>query len=395
MKKFSTSVFYATVAMAIFAGCSNETPVKGNESVNDVNIQFDFDINSGVKASRVAANLDDQSLDASKFIIVAYALGEDGKYVFQEATDPDFNSLDVSGSGKVLTNKEFNIPVGSYKFLALYNVGDNTNFTYYNNKDVSTEWDNILAEAKISRTLDDTNLDVNEIFAFDSENPVNLSDEKGKVNIPITLDRVNSRIDVIVKKIYKDTTGTDVEEIEVGYKDGDVLGGAENISMVTTQTEATKVWGLDKTADISTDKFTFNDSRTDQIIVGNKDGETGDITNKLVNNTLAQEDINKGTCYYKGAYVLPFGTTNETKRDVTISFKRTVNDEENIRNIDAKDVTAQENYISLITVKLITLKEPDGNGDGDDKEDIFNPNVQYTVTINNVWTGVNNTDVEI
>lgn len=395
MRKLSTPVFYATMAMAIFAGCSNETLDKGVESVNDVNIQFEFDINSGVKTSRVAANIDDESIDASKFVIVAYALGEDGKYVFQEATNPELNSLTTGSDGKVLTNEEFNIPVGSYKFLAVYNVDGNTDFTYYSDKEVATEWENILADAKISRTQGDNNLDVNEIFAFDSENPVNLSEEKSKVNIPIVMDRVNSRIDVIVKKIYKDDTDGDVKEVEVGYKDGDVLGGVQNINMVTTQTEATKVWGLGKSAEISTEKYYYNDAGTGNIMVGTKDGETGNIDDMLVNNGLTQEDVNKGTCYYKGAYVLPFGTTNETKRDVTIAFKRTVDDEESIRNIDVKGVAAQENYISLITVKLITLKEPDGGGDGDDKEDIFNPNVQYTVTIDNVWAGVNNTDVEI
>lgn len=52
-------------------------------------------------------------------------------------------------------------------------------------------------------------------------------------------------------------------------------------------------------------------------------------------------------------------------------------------------------------MKLITLKKPgtidpeEGGDDGDDGENIFNPNVQYTITISEEWAGVDNTDVEI
>lgn len=310
---------------------------------------------------------------------------ETGNFTFEKATASNDNKY----TDGTLSNKDFNLSIGSYKFLAVYNVGGNTNFDYFDEKTTAKSWEEILGDAKISRTGENSeNLDVNEIFAFSSEKESNLSDAEGKVSVSIELDRVNSRIDVLVKKIKK---GENNDETEIGYENSDVLGGAEYIRSITTTTKATNVWDFYSSATISGSEYKFVDGNNN-IIVGTNNNEgfsTPEINAGFINTKLSPENIKKGTCYYKGAYVLPF-SSKDIKHNVDLTFLGGT--DEKIRNIKVENVPAQKNHISLITVKLITEKDED---DSDDKENIFNPNVQFTVTIDNLWAGVDNTDVEI
>lgn len=396
MKTIITSVFSAVMTMFIFVGCNKGTIVSNESNTTDVNVQFKLNINSGTNRTRSAAGLSE--IDAAKFVIVAYKQTENGAYSFEKATDSSSNTFDKDN--ETLSNENFNLPVGTYRFLAIYNVGGNTTFSY--NQGSEKNWSDILSSAQIFRN--DQNLDVNEIFAFESVKDENLSNQGGKVNISMELNRVNSRIDVIVKKIYKGEGG----DVEVGYKPGhDVLGGAANIASVKTITDVTTTnWTFSSVATTSPSVYGFTDTEKQHIIVGTSNKITPSITADNIN-VIDEQMIKCGTCYYQGAYVLPFignsisdgGTATSTESStVTLVFTNGQNQE---RTIKVPDVSAKENHISLITVKLITLKkpetiDPDKGGDGgDDEENIFNPNVQYTITISEEWAGVDNTDVEI
>lgn len=364
-----------------------------------MNVQFKLNINSGTNRTRSAAGL--SKIDATKFVIVAYKQTENGTYSFEKATDSSSNTFDKDN--ETLSNEKFNLPVGTYRFLAIYNVGGNTTFSY--NQGSEKNWSDILSSAQIFRNDQNQNLDVNEIFAFESVKDENLSNQGGKVNISMELNRVNSRIDVIVKKIYKGEGG----DVEVGYKSGhDVLGGADNIASVKTITDVTTTnWTFSSVATTSSSVFYgFTDTEKQHIIVGTSNKITPSITADNIN-VIDEQMIKCGTCYYQGAYVLPFignsisdgGTaTSAELSTVTLVFTNGQNQE---RTIIVPDVPAKENHISLITVKLITLKKPEtidpekGGDGGDDEENIFNPNVQYTITISEEWAEVDNTDVEI
>ena len=94
-----------------------------NESnTTDVNVQFKLNINSGTNRTRSAADLSE--IDAAKFVIVAYKQTENGTYSFEKATDSSSNTFDKDN--ETLSNENFNLPVGTYRFLAIYNVGGNT-----------------------------------------------------------------------------------------------------------------------------------------------------------------------------------------------------------------------------------------------------------------------------
>lgn len=396
MKTIITSVFSAVMTMFIFVGCNKGTIVSNESNTTDVNVQFKLNINSGTNRTRSAAALSE--IDAAKFVIVAYKQTENGAYSFEKATDSSSNTFDKDN--ETLSNENFNLPVGTYRFLAIYNVGGNTTFSY--NQGSEKNWSDILSSAQIFRN--DQNLDVNEIFAFESVKDENLSNQGGKVNISMELNRVNSRIDVIVKKIYKGEGG----DVEVGYKPGhDVLGGAANIASVKTITDVTTTnWTFSSVATTSPSVYGFTDTEKQHIIVGTSNKITPSITADNIN-VIDEQMIKCGTCYYQGAYVLPFignsisdgGTATSTELStVTLVFTNGQNQE---RTIIVPDVPAKENHISLITVKLITLKKPEtidpekGGDGGDDEENIFNPNVQYTITISEEWAEVDNTDVEI
>lgn len=396
MKTIITSVFSAVMTMFIFVGCNKGTIVSNESNTTDVNVQFKLNINSGTNRTRSAAGLSE--IDATKFVIVAYKQTENGAYSFEKATDSSSNTFDKDN--ETLSNENFNLPVGTYRFLAIYNVGGNTTFSY--NQGSEKNWSDILSSAQIFRN--DQNLDVNEIFAFESVKDENLSNQGGKVNISMELNRVNSRIDVIVKKIYKGEGG----DVEVGYKPGsDVLGGADKIANVKTITNVTTTnWTFSSVATTSPSVYGFTDTEKQHIIVGTSNKITPSITADNIN-VIDEQMIKCGTCYYQGAYVLPFignsisdgGTATSTESStVTLVFTNGQNQE---RTIIVPDVPAKENHISLITVKLITLKKPEtidpekGGDGGDDEENIFNPNVQYTITISEEWAEVDNTDVEI
>lgn len=396
MKTIITSVFSAVMTMFIFVGCNKGTIVSNESNTTDVNVQFKLNINSGTNRTRSAAGLSE--IDAAKFVIVAYKQTENGAYSFEKATDSRSNTFDKDN--ETLSNENFKLPVGTYRFLAIYNVGGNTTFSY--NQGSEKNWSDILSSAQIFRN--DQNLDVNEIFAFESVKDENLSNQGGKVNISMELNRVNSRIDVIVKKIYKGEGG----DVEVGYKSGhDVLGGADNIASVKTITDVTTTnWTFSSVATTSSSVYGFTDTEKQHIIVGTSNKITPSITADNIN-VIDEQMIKCGTCYYQGAYVLPFignsisdgGTATSTESStVTLVFTNGQNQE---RTIIVPDVPAKENHISLITVKLITLKKPEtidpekGGDGGDDEENIFNPNVQYTITISEEWAEVDNTDVEI
>ena len=402
MRIFEIYLLSVVLALSVLTGCNNESLVNLNDSKDGVEVSFNISVNAGKKQSRAAADL--TNIESEKFVVVAYASASDGNYTFKAVTESESNVIQTteSGDGFELSNKDFLLPIGSYRFLVLYNVGGNTEFTYYT-EEAAKPWNDILGQAKISRTTTDAQLDVNEIFAYSSVEDVNLSEQTGKINVEVELDRINSRIDVLVKKIYKykDDDGKD-QETEVGYGGGtDVLGGASNIQSVTTEVNKyVNSWSLSKVSTNSTADIKFDDSNNANITVGTSDDPTGDINADFVNNDDIASLIKKGSCYYKGAYILPFvgsGVT-DVPSDITnlsITFKQKDDAGGMTRTINVEDVKAQENYISLITVRLITTKEPDDGGDGDDGENIFNPSVEYTITIDKLWGGVHDTPVEI
>lgn len=402
MRIFEIYLLSVVLALSVLTGCNNESLVNLNDSKDGVEVSFNISVNTGKKQSRAAANL--TSIESKKIVVVAYASASEGNYTFKAVTESESNVIQTteSGEGFELSNKDFLLPIGSYRFLVLYNVGDNTEFDYYKDE-AAKSWDEILGQAKISRTTTDAQLDVNEIFAYSSVEDVNLSEQTGKINVEVELDRINSRIDVLVKKIYKykDDDGKE-HETEVGYSVGtDVLGGASNIQSVTTEVDKyVNSWSLSKVSTYSTADIEFDDSNNGNITVGISDDPTGDIDADFVNNDDIASLIKKGSCYYKGAYILPFvgsGVANVPSDipNLSITFKQKAVAGGKTRTINVQNVKAQENYISLITVKLITTKDPGDGGDGDDGENIFNPSVEYTITIDKLWGGVHDTPVEI
>ena len=402
MRIFEIYLLSVVLALSVLTGCNNESLVNLNDSKDGVEVSFNISVNAGKKQSRAAANL--TSIESKKIVVVAYASASEGNYTFKAVTESESNVIQTteSGEGFELSNKDFLLPIGSYRFLVLYNVGDNTEFDYYKDE-AAKSWDEILGQAKISRTTTDAQLDVNEIFAYSSVEDVNLSEQTGKINVEVELDRINSRIDVLVKKIYKykDDDGKE-HETEVGYSVGtDVLGGASNIQSVTTEVDKyVNSWSLSKVSTYSTADIEFDDSNNGNITVGISDDPTGDIDADFVNNDDIASLIKKGSCYYKGAYILPFvgsGVANVPSDipNLSITFKQKAVAGGKTRTINVQNVKAQENYISLITVKLITTKDPGDGGDGDDGENIFNPSVEYTITIDKLWGGVHDTPVEI
>lgn len=400
MRIFEIYLLSVVLALSVITGCNNESLVNLNDSKDGVEVSFNISVNAGKKQSRAAADL--TNIESEKFVVVAYASGSDGNYTFKAVTKSESNVIQTSesGDGFELSNKDFLLPIGSYRFLVLYNVGGNTEFTYYT-EEAAKPWNDILGQAKISRTTADAQLDVNEIFAYSSGEDVNLSEQTGKINVEVELDRINSRIDVLVKKIYKDDTDAG-QETEVGYSVGtDILGGASNIESVTTEVDKyVNSWSLSKVSSYSSSNIKFGDSNNDNITVGISDEPTKEVNADFVNKDDIASLIKKGSCYYKGAYILPFVGSGvaDVPSDIpnlSITFKQKDDAGGRTRTIKVQNVKAQENYISLITVRLITTKEPGDGGDGDDGENIFNPSVEYTITIDKLWGGVHDTPVEI
>lgn len=383
------------LAMLAVYSCNDDAKSDITLQNQEVNISFAAQTDVVVKADTKAAVSD--LTTASKFTFYAFKKGADGNYSFAKKisdASATYTTTNVWKSDKAL------LSVGTYRFICFYNLSDANIVTEDNLTALgSKSWTDIKNGIVIEHLSPNKDKDMDEFFCGESDADIQVNNNDVTVSID-PLKRVVSRIDVKFVKIAEDGN-------EVKYSDGHtIFGASDNLQTIMLDVVgAAKKYSLGTTplsSNIWTDnlKFTYNNAALQNLVVI---GESlSNSTFPTVNSDPAvgndYDDIDamkngiiKGSAYFRGAYILPFMEEDNKLSKILINLS---GKEAAQRTIEAGNLSVEENYITLVTVKLKSSTAT-GPGAGNDDEHLFNPKVKFTVTIDKLFAGVHNSNVEV
>ena len=398
--------FYPLAALSllpVFTGCSNDDTdrdlVPGG---NEVAVTFAANLVNN-PTSRAAL---DQSGDKSKNLTILAYRKSGSNYVFAKSASTTTKATGSQFSPESLT---FKLDIGTYRFLAFYNLSETLQLAYTQDTAEKT-WDEVLEAVKITNT-DQTNLDINEIFAGGSRDSneenngemriaedIDLpeSQSENTVNVTLNLSRVNSRIDMRFLK-FSPTSAEGGSDTEQAYTSDDmnIFGAAGNLVSISTTTRPASswTWGTATAGAFSSD-LTFTTSQLGNVTLG-----TGSATDfpdqegdQALMDAVPADRIAKGAAYYKGAYILPFAAADATS-SLNLTVKLTGKGDDG--SDDASGSLAQERILTVSGVKaeenkvtVVTFKYRASSDSPNDKENVFTPSIKYTVTIQTQWNGI-------
>lgn len=376
----------------MFTNCSkSELESEFENGQGEVKVSFTAQIVNDV-ASRAKANVG----TGNNLEIIAYQKQADGNYVYAKSVTA---TVTATGNEIQYSNSEFKLEIGTYRFLSIYNIGNELTLDYLKDDSAVKTWQEILDAVKISNA--GKSLDINEIFAGGSldnneENnegmsvaeDIDLSESQGEntVNVSISLSRVNSRIDLRFLKFSpsKQDGGNDLEQAYKG--DENIFGEKpDNLVSITTSAKSATSWSLGAgSQSIAGEDLTYTTNGYAGVTIGTlAEGSTdfpteGDAQNM---DAIPAGRILKGAAYYTGAYILPFTTSDRTTMKLTVTLVG--NEGKQKRVLEADGVKAEKNKVTVVTFKYrASSDEPN------DKENLFNPTIKYDVTIDTQWNGV-------
>lgn len=371
----------------MFTNCSkSELESEFENGQGEVKVSFTAQIVNDV-ASRAEANVN----TGKNLEIIAYRKQADGNYAYAKSVTATVTANDNEIQ---YSNSEFKLEIGTYRFLSIYNVGNDFTLDYLKDDSAVKTWPEILDAVKISNASESKSLNINEIFAGGSldnnegnnsdmnvAEDIDLSESQGEntVNVSISLSRVNSRIDLRFLKFSPSDDGN-----EQAYGNGmNIFGKDGNLKSITTSAKSaiSWSWGAGPQSIAEDDlKYTTNDYAgvtIGTLTEGSTDFPTeGDAQNM---DAIPANRILKGGAYYKGAYILPF-TSEDSRLNLTVTLVG--NEGKQKRVLEADGVKAEKNKVTVVTFKY----RASGN-DPDDKENLFNPTIKYDVTIDTQWNG--------
>lgn len=372
----------------MFTNCSkSELESEFENGQGEVKVSFTAQIVNDV-ASRAEANVN----TGKNLEIIAYRKQADGNYAYAKSVTATVTAND----NKIqYSNSEFKLEIGTYRFLSIYNVGNDFTLDYLKDDSAVKTWPEILDAVKISNASESKSLNINEIFAGGSldnnegnnsdmnvAEDIDLSESQGEntVNVSISLSRVNSRIDLRFLKFSPSDDGN-----EQAYGNGmNIFGKDGNLKSITTSAKSAISWSWGAgTQNIADGDLTYTTNGYAGVTIGtltegSTDFPNGDDDAQYMD-AIPANRILKGGAYYKGAYILPF-TSEDSRLKLTVTLVG--NEGKQTRVLEADGVKAEKNKVTVVTFKY----RASGN-DPDDKENLFNPTIKYDVTIDTQWNG--------
>lgn len=373
----------------MFTNCSkSELESEFENGQGEVKVSFTAQIVNDV-ASRAEANVN----TGKNLEIIAYRKQADGNYAYAKSVTATVTANDNEIQ---YSNSEFKLEIGTYRFLSIYNVGNDFTLDYLKDDSAVKTWQEILDAVKISNASESKSLNINEIFAGGSldnnegnnggmsvAEDIDLSESQGEntVNVSISLSRVNSRIDLRFLKFSPSDDGN-----EQAYGNGmNIFGKDGNLKSITTSAKSAISWSWGAgPQSIAEDDLKYTTNGYAGVTIGTlTEGSTdfpteGDAQNM---DAIPANRILKGGAYYTGAYILPFTTTDKTTMKLTVTLVG--NEGKQKRVLVAAGVKAEKNKVTVVTFKYrASSDEPNDN------ENLFNPTIKYDVTIDTQWNGV-------
>lgn len=372
----------------MFTNCSkSELESEFENGQGEVKVSFTAQIVNDV-ASRAEANVN----TGKNLEIIAYRKQADGNYAYAKSVTATVTAIDNEIQ---YSNSEFKLEIGTYRFLSIYNVGNDFTLDYLKDDSAVKTWQEILDAVKISNASESKSLNINEIFAGGSldnnegnnsdmnvAEDIDLSESQGEntVNVSISLSRVNSRIDLRFLKFSPLDDGN-----EQAYEgEENIFGETGNLVSITTSAKSAISWSWGAgPQSIAEDDLKYTTNGYAGVTIGTlTEGSTdfpteGDAQNM---DAIPANRILKGGAYYTGAYILPF-TSEDSRLNLTVTLVG--NEGKQKRVLEVAGVKAEKNKVTVVTFKYrASSDEPNDN------ENLFNPTIKYDVTIDTQWNGV-------
>lgn len=393
-------------ALAICSCSESDDTLLGDEPSGEAKIIFaahpDLQVTAGTRAA--ASDL----VSGGKFTFYAFKKGQDGNYAFEKKLHDE--AAVYSDTEKHWRSNKALLPVGTYRFLSFYNLlGEVESLP---GEETMKEWGsrswNAVLDGIVIEHLSDTK-DVDEFFCSASDEDIQIAGANGNsivVGLGV-LKRVVSRIDVKFVKVAKNDPVQNPDlNYEVCYDNDSTIFGAKG----DLKTIQLRIDGLSKKYSLGVEpssnvwgkmtEFSFLDPIAGGLVVfgekisagiGGYPNPDGSDVNKV---TEMKAKISRGGAYFRGAYVLPFMSTNKFLEKLQIDLSGKDNAERLIVVTGgATTLQVRKNYVTLVTVKLMSNTEA---GDlGDNKEHLFNPKLKFTVSVSDLYDGVDNSDVPV
>lgn len=404
MKKINF-VLMLSVALAVCSCSENET-LPNEESTEQVAVAFLAQPEANVVVGTRSAPED--YVSANKFTFFAFKKNAEGTYNYAKTiSNETAGGAQYDPETKLWSSDKSLLTVGTYRFLCMYNLGSTVILPEEKAMKALTNmtWENIQNGIVIEHKT--ANADVDEFFSGEAigkdgnVGDVNVTgvEENNKIVVKFEdLSRVVARVDVKFVKVAVD------KKNEVSYSDKNTVFGVEN-NLKTIELSAD---GLAKKMNMgtapltdkweATQKFLFDNMELVTIggLIGNSVFPT-DANLQDMNNTQAMKDgIVKGGAYFRGAYVLPFMTKDTKLTKLKIDLKARDGSERTITSEPDQDLKVTKNFITLVTVKLLSSTTTVTPGDpGTDDENLFNPKVKFEVTVDLKFAGINDSEIEV
>lgn len=400
MKKIILLLLSITV---LFWGCNDSEISNGVNTLNQ-RVLFVTQLKDvSVSASKSQAGFDPVSNVpyVAKFVFYAFRENASGVYVLEKIVKDTSDEQALLGNDEIWSTDDESslLPVGKYKFISLYNLGVvGENGGLREEIPLGTRLD--VAKAMVFEHTDNGN-DINEVFCGIKETPTSIGADNEAV-VAIELSRIVSRIDVKFIKLSADGS------VEIPYGNnntifGETVASVSNINGISMALNGLpSALSFDKTSNGS-DKLdcTYEALLAEKLVFGKSAASSsfpGTDTNFDASSTFIADGIIAGGAYLKGAYVLPFVSGTDKMNSIILTLQPTDQSKYGSRTITINTSGAlalQSNYVTLITVKLISTTDPLHPETGDDNEHLFNPKTRLTVSIDTKWGGCIDVPVEV
>lgn len=400
MKKIALLLLSITVS---FLGCNDSEILNNVETLNQ-RIRFVTqlkDVSVSYTRSQADFDPDSQAPYVAKFVFYAFRETMNGGYVLEKIIKDTSNEDALLSDDNIWSTDDESslLPVGKYKFISLYNLGTSgQNSGLVEEIPIGTQLD--VAKATLFRHTDNRN-DMNEVFCGIKEDPTSIGADNQAV-VSVELTRIVSRIDVKFIKLSSDGS------VEIPYGSNNTIFGETASSISNLKGLSMALNGLPSAVSLDgtsngSDRLdcTYQGLLSEKLVFGKSSLAStypGNDANFDAPSLFISERIINGGAYLKGAYVLPFTLSNDKMNSIVLTLEPANQSKYASRTITINTAAAlslQSNYVTLITVKLLSTTDPLHPENGDDNEHLFNPKTQLTVSIDTQWGGCIDVPVEV
>lgn len=387
--KTTKTILFGTLATFLLAGCQKDDQGPSIDSLSGETTQVQFELDASSFMHNPITRAYTPTYNTNGFSI--YAFKQSGTdYLYQKTINLD--NMSYSTETNKLTGTDI-IPIGFYKFLAVYGLNNQTSYLTAPNWGSTPRLANELnttynGTGALSEIFMQTDMTEGSLLSY----PMGITEESNPT-VTATLKRAVSRVDILFIKASKDAEGVYTEQ---PYKTGaNALGGKtiSNLEFEMTNLNNTmSLFGVVPTGS------TFNGtiavkSPANSTVIGNAEATSVGTSTYNSYNDIQPTDIIKGGAHITGNYFIPnMDNAKNSAFKLHITSTDGVSRTINVSTDADKYLPLERNKVTI--VKVYILDDPDDDDDDDDP-DVFNTKVTFDVQIDTDWLNSNEVIGEI